>query len=177
MQPLSVIVYSQGYFLIRRLVAFTTGYNYFVWACRWHHTGLVFICLQEILLETSNSGTQYQWSGLSVLQLLRHFLCRLSDNPRDKGVSCQSDNHQTSHSFPPHWLQSKGTNMVTGPNPVFTFSLGLLWLSASWFLSLVNKGQDWCEQTGHRSSYSIRGVNTMVTFVFLTLWQCIDTNM
>lgn len=111
----------------------------------------------------------------------RHLLCRQPDNPRDKRASCQSDNHQTLLSLPPHWqphwLQGHEANTVTDadPGPVFTFSSGLMWLSVSWLLVWVNKGNDWCEQTGQRSSYSIRGGKPVVTCVILALWHYVHT--
>lgn len=97
-----------------------------VWPAGLKVAGIGFIWLWVHVQETSNSCTRCQWNGPSVLRRSRHLLCRQPDNPGDKGVSCQSDNHQTSLSLPPPWqphgLQGQKANVVTDadPGPVFT---------------------------------------------------------
>lgn len=133
--------------------------------------------------QTGNIWAQCKWNGLSVPHCSRHLLCRHLDNPRHKRLSCQSDNHLTLHSLPPlllpHRLQGLKANTVTNadPGPAHSFTSGLMWQSVSWLSIWINKGPNWCGQTGQRSSHSIRGVEPMMTSVFLALCHYIDINM
>lgn len=53
-------------------------------------------------------------SGMAFQQCSRHLLCRQPDNPRDKGVSCPSDNHQAAQSLPPlrHSAHCRGKRLI-----------------------------------------------------------------
>lgn len=147
--------------------------------------GVVFIWVWAYRQETSNTCTRRQWNGPSVLQCSRHLLCRQWDNPPEtKGFPVSQIiiiRDHTHFLHPGRRTNCRGKRLTRShcadPGPVFTLSSGLTWRSESWLSVWVNKSHDSCELTGQRSSYSIRGVKPMMTYVFLALCHIADTNM
>lgn len=109
------------------------------------------------------------WNGLSVLWSPRPLLCQITPDTRGFPVSQIIIRHYI------HFLHTASRSDCRAKrrtwcralvwNQLSLFLRWLMQLSASWFLVWVGDNSGWCEHAGQSSSYCIRGVKPLVTFV------------